>query len=62
MKIVKGIFGVSFFIVLIIGIGYFAYTTERKLNYIYSYENMVKQTVREMVKQEALKDTTHTEE
>lgn len=40
----------------IAGIGYLGWQIERRWNYSMSYEDMVKRTVREMVKPEALKD------
>jgi cytoskeletal protein RodZ len=42
------------FIVLGIGAGFWMFS--RQWNYNHSYKNMVKQTIREMVKEEALKE------
>lgn len=39
----------------IAGIGYVGWQIEKRWNYSMSYEDMVKRTVREMVKPEALK-------
>ena len=52
VKMVLGIIGV---IVIIIGIGYFKWWVSREINYKLQYESMVQDTVRSMVKQEALK-------
>lgn len=42
-------------LVIVSTIGYGAFVLNRYVNYNLSYENMVKETVREMVKEEALK-------
>jgi hypothetical protein len=43
-------------LVLLVGsLSYGAYTLAKKVNYSFMYEDMVRETVREMVKDEALK-------
>ena len=42
-------------IILMIGFSYGAWAISRQVNYSFSYRDLVKETVREMVKDEALK-------
>lgn len=51
MKYVNLIFGVVLMLVLVFAL----WNLGRQLNYSLSYESMVKETIREMVKKEALK-------
>lgn len=51
MYIVSGILALS----LVVGIMYGGWIIQRKINYTISYKSMVEKTVRDMVKEEALK-------
>ena len=42
-------------VLFIIFVGYFSWKIGRRINYSWSYEDMVKDTVRQMVKEECLK-------
>ena len=56
MKI-KVIIGIIFVVVILGGAGYGIWYLQRAIHYKLSYESMVKQTVREMVKKEALRES-----
>ena len=54
MGILKGL-GIVLAVMIIAAIGYGSWQLGRKINYTMSYEDMVKQTVKYMVKDECLK-------
>lgn len=47
---------IAVFALIVLGVGAGFWMLSRQWNYNHSYKNMVKQTIREMVKEEALKE------
>lgn len=55
MKNTLTVIGFGLLIIIIVVLGKFLYNLERQFNFNFSYKSMVQQTVRDMVKKEALK-------
>jgi hypothetical protein len=56
MNFIANVIGAIIVIILLLVVVYFMWGCERKVNFSYGYKDMVRETVREMVKPEALKE------